>query len=212
MMGFLIYLLKVTICSALLTGYYYGVLRNRHFHQWNRFYLLLAVLLSLTIPLFRFTIFHNSEDDSTAIQLLQAVSIGDEYVAYATRNSQPLISLEQGLTLLYTAVALGLLGGLLLSLVRIRQLVRKHTARSLDNIRFINAPEKGTPFSFFHYIFWNPSIDLRSETGERIFQHELVHVREGHSVDKLLMQVVLVFFWCNPFFWIIRHELRMIHE
>ncbi|HEX2536589.1 MAG TPA: N-acetylmuramoyl-L-alanine amidase, partial [Chitinophagaceae bacterium] len=45
-----------------------------------------------------------------------------------------------------------------------------------------------------------------------IFRHELVHVREKHSLDKLFLQLVLVFFWYNPFFWIIRNELRDIHE
>src|SRR4030095_852064 len=32
------------------------------------------------------------------------------------------------------------------------------------------------------------------------------------SIDKIFLQVVLVFFWSNPFFWLIRRELRAIHE
>jgi beta-lactamase regulating signal transducer with metallopeptidase domain len=40
----------------------------------------------------------------------------------------------------------------------------------------------------------------------------MVHVEEKHSVDKLFMQLVLIFCWCNPFFWLIRKELHAIHE
>lgn len=212
MMPFLIYLLKVTVCSGLLTGYYYIALRNRAFHQWNRFYLLATVLLSLTVPLLTFTIFHSGEDKSAAIQLLETVGSGDAYVVFVASNNTPPISLEQGGALLYGAVSLVILGSLLLSLLKVWALIKKHAVQSIDDVQFINADVQGTPFSFFRYIFWNPSIDLQSENGNRIFRHELAHVRERHSLDKLLLQVVLVLFWCNPVFWIIRYELRMIHE
>jgi hypothetical protein len=212
MMLFLTYLLKEVVCSVLLTGYYFLALRNRAFHQWNRFYLLTAVLLSITLPLATFTVFHNTEDKGTAIQLLEAVSNGDEYVVFVTKNSAPSLSLEQGLTLAYFAVSLTAFVVLVLSLLKLRRLIKTHAVQQVHNIQFINAEAKGTPFSFFHFIFWNPAIDLQSETGKRIFKHELAHVREHHSLDKLLLQLVLVLFWCNPIFWLIRHELRMIHE
>lgn len=211
-MPFLTYLLKVALCSGLLTGYYFIALRNRAFHQWNRFYLLAAVVLSLTLPLLTFTIFHNGNNKGAAIQLLEAVGSGDEYVVYVAQNNNPSISLELALSLVYGAVSVVLLIVLTFSLLKVIRLIRKHVVQTIDNIQFINSDIKGTPFSFFYYIFWNPSIDLQSENGNRIFQHELAHVRERHSLDKLLLQLVLVVFWCNPFFWIIRHELRMIHE
>ena len=212
MTPFLTYLLKVFICSGLLTGYYYLALRNRAFHHWNRFYLLSTVLLSLTVPLFTFTIFHSGDDGSAALQLLQAMGTGEDYVVLVARKSAPSITLEQGLTWTYAAVSATLLLLLAVALLKLRGLIKKHAVQQVQNIQFISTDAKGTPFSFFRYIFWNPSIDLQSETGARIFKHELAHVREGHSLDKLLLQLVLVLFWCNPFFWIIRYELRMIHE
>ena len=212
MTAFLTYLLKIIICSGLLTGYYYLALRNRAFHHWNRFYLLSTVLLSLTVPLLTFTIFHSGNDNSTALQLLQAMGTGDDYVVLVARKSAPSITLEQGLSWTYAAVSVTLLVLLGMALLKLRGLIKRHAVQQVQNIQFITTDAKGTPFSFFHYIFWNPSIDLQSETGARIFKHELAHVREGHSLDKLLLQLVLVLFWCNPFFWIIRYELRMIHE
>jgi TonB family protein len=45
-----------------------------------------------------------------------------------------------------------------------------------------------------------------------MLQHELTHIRQKHSLDKLILELVLIFCWMNPFFWLIRKELYMIHE
>ena len=50
MTAFFIYLLKVIACSALFAGYYWWALRNGRFYQWNRFYILTSVVLSVIIP------------------------------------------------------------------------------------------------------------------------------------------------------------------
>src|SRR5882757_8541891 len=51
MAPFISYLFKMLLCSGILYAYYYVALRNNRFHQWNRYYLLLATLLSLILPL-----------------------------------------------------------------------------------------------------------------------------------------------------------------
>ncbi len=45
-----IYLLKMLTCSAILYGYYRLALFNERFHQWNRFYILAAFILSIIVP------------------------------------------------------------------------------------------------------------------------------------------------------------------
>ncbi len=211
MIPVVIYLLKVFLCSALLAGYYYVALRNKVFHQWNRFYLLLAVLLSLLVPLFQFTIFHTPDEaEQGAIKLLHAVQSPQQPVIIS--SSQNYFYLLSSLSYLYAFISFIFLCALLFSLVRIAQLIEQHHKQELQNIYFINTEVKGTPFSFFRYIFWNSAIDINSHSGKQIFKHELVHVREWHTLDKLFMQTVLIFFWYNPLFWIIRFELRMIHE
>src|ERR1700677_4538579 len=46
-----LYLVKVILTSALLFGYYRLFLKDRMFHQYNRYYLLGATLGSLILPL-----------------------------------------------------------------------------------------------------------------------------------------------------------------
>ena len=105
MIGFVYYLLKVMICSGLLFCYYHLVLRNKLFHQWNRFYLLATIVLSLTIPCLEFKLWHNSEESSVSnIQLLQAVYSADEYVA-EINTSKDILSMEQWSAIAYGSVS-----------------------------------------------------------------------------------------------------------
>eukprot|EP01036_Dinobryon_divergens_P003642 gene3642-4819_t len=55
-------------------------------------------------------------------------------------------------------------------------------------------------------------IDPESANGQRMLAHELTHIRERHSFDKLFTELLLCVFWMNPFFWLMRKELDMIHE
>ena len=206
------YLLKVIICSGILFSYYHFALRNKLFHQWNRFYLLATIVLSLSIPCLQFNIWTSSNENAVAnIQLLKAVYSADEYVAEINTSGTNL-SMEQWSVIIYSCVSIVVLIVFILALVRIRSIVRSHLVMLIDDIRFVNTEEKDAPFSFLNYVFWNKQIELNSPSGEHIFQHELVHVREKHSFDKIFLQVILIGYWCNPFFWLIRKELQMIHE
>src|SRR6187402_3357634 len=67
-------------------------------------------------------------------------------------------------------------------------------------------------FSFFRWLFWNRKIELHSEKGEQIFRHELFHIQQKHSWDIIFMELISIFFWINPFFHLIKKELKAIHE
>jgi N-acetylmuramoyl-L-alanine amidase len=216
MLPFAYYLLKITICSAVLFGYYWFLLRNKVFHGYNRFYLLAIVGLSIILPLCRVNIFAEKQVAQTSvIKMLQVVTNGDEYmdevvIGAAQQNN---FSLVNFLPFIYVLVSVVLFSLFLQMLFAIFQLLKKHAHTKMNNIHFINtAAAKGTPFSFFKFIFWNNQIDLHSPEGNRIFKHELAHIQERHSWDKIFINLVLIAFWCNPIFWLIRKELSMIHE
>jgi hypothetical protein len=76
MTAFVFYLLKVMICSGVLFLYYYLALRNKLFHQWNRFYLLAAIIISLVAPVAQVTIMHQADEPAKANTGLAGISIG----------------------------------------------------------------------------------------------------------------------------------------
>ena len=206
------FLLKVIICSGILYGYYYLALRNKIFHHWNRFYLLMVVILSLIVPLVKINIQQNPNSKVPAIHLLQLVSTGDEFVYNYHGNSFLELTMSNILSGIYILISGIMLMLIAKSLFKIHKLKKKYPAKLIEGINFRNTTAPGTPFSFFNNIFWNKEIDINTSTGKNIFQHELAHVQEKHSHDKIFINLALAFFWYNPFFWLIRKELNMIHE
>jgi N-acetylmuramoyl-L-alanine amidase len=213
MLPYAYYLLKVIICSGILFGYYWLLLRNKIYHRYNRFYLLVSVVLSLTMPLIQINIWHKQDAPAQSIQLLQVMTGGNEYldeiVLTARQNN---FTTEQFIMLLYLATSFIFCVVFIRVLFKIRTLLKQHRQTVADNICFVNTTAEGTPFSFLKYIFWNDNIDITTTTGNQIFKHELAHVQQKHSYDKLFINTILIFYWCNPFFWLVRKELNMIHE
>ncbi len=71
--------------------------------------------------------------------------------------------------------------------------------------------QRKTTFSFFNHIFIQPEY-WESPINDYIIQHELAHVNNVHSFDKILIELILVFGWFNPFYYIFRRDLHLVHE
>jgi hypothetical protein len=82
----------------------------------------------------------------------------------------------------------------------------------MDRFEFVETKNEDAPFSFFKNLFWREDISMEDETGRQILRHELTHIEQLHTYDKLLIAMLSALFWMNPFFWIIRRELEVIHE
>jgi len=206
-------MLKVMICSGILFGYYWFFLRNTIFHRYNRFYLLAAMSLSLLLPLLKINFWQPATETNQAIRVLQAVSVGDEYMNSIVLTAQKSNwNVEQLYPVVYILVSLIFFFVLLRTLYLIRTLLKKYPVQQVEDVAFVNTQHNSTPFSFLKYIFWNSSIDINTTTGRQIFKHEVAHIEEKHTYDKLFINLVLIFCWCNPFFWFYRKELNMIHE
>ena len=213
MLPYAYYLLKVMLCSGILFGYYWLLLRNKVYHRYNRFYLLAALLVSLVMPLIEINIWHKADPSAQSIKLLQAVTGSNEYLDEIVLTSrQNYFTSEQLVLLLYLLTCFIFCTLFIQVLLKIRTLLKQHQQTVVDNICFVNTTAKGTPFSFLKYIFWNDNIDRNTTTGNQIFKHELAHVQQKHTYDKLFINAILIFFWCNPFFWLMRKELNIIHE
>lgn len=211
----LIYLLQLTVASGILYGYYHFFLRNKKFHQYNRYYLLIATVISVTIPFLQIPVyFTETEAESSAvIKTLKTIyySGGEENVI-VTANTKASFDWNMLLYCLYVTIAAILLIRIFVSLIKIICIIKANVIEELDGIRFINTNEPTAPFSFFRWLFWNNKIELGSEKGQQIFRHEVFHIQQKHSWDVILMEFVCMIFWINPFFHLMKKELRAIHE
>lgn len=212
------YLIQMIAASGILYGYYHFVLRNKKFHHYNRFYLLSAFLISIVIPFINIPVYFASQetDSSFVLQTLRIFSSDSDQaiiVQYRSRHEIANWFTWQNLSyLLYILIACLAILKIILSIRKIRIIIRNHPAEKLNKINFVNTNEPGTPFSFFRWLFWNRKIELKSEKGQQIFRHEVFHIEQKHSYDLVFIEILTAIFWINPFFHLIKKELKAIHE
>jgi N-acetylmuramoyl-L-alanine amidase len=217
--GLLAYLLKLSLISGLLYGYYRLFLRNRQFHEYNRWYLLGIVLTSVALPLIpmppvtAFTLITNPLALSGALHVITA---GNWSEISQPGRSQDLGGLTLSWPILVLTGYIFVSGWFLLTLFRqlryVQRLPEKYPQQKLGDVRFFLTSEPGTPFSFLNLLFWNKEIDINSVQGRQVLEHELYHIHQKHTFDLLLMKVVLILFWPVPLFFLIYREIRTIHE
>lgn len=204
------YVLKVLLCSGILYAYYHVALRNNRFHQWNRCYLLLATLLSLTLPLLEIPLsFNEKEPSAINLYTTQIITLREFILPAAPSRS---VNYMQLAIAAYGLVALCLLARTLIGFWKIKRLIAAHRVQQVPPYHFVLSPQIRAPFSFFRYIFWSPDISLNSREGQQILRHELAHVTGRHSTDKLLLEIVCAVCWINPFFYLLKREMTMVHE
>ena len=202
------YLIKVIICSALLSGYYWMALRNERFHYWNRFYLLAAWCISLVVPLIKWPVY------------VKPQAGGMVYVLSALPWNQPqqvewwqsYLTISNVLSGLAVVVMLGMLFHFGRSIWQIVLLRKRNPVTKFGEIDLVQTREDSAPFSFFNWLFWRRDLDMESTTGQNMLKHELAHIHEKHSLDKVFAEIVVRVFWMNPVFWWMRKELYAIHE
>jgi hypothetical protein len=119
-----------------------------------------------------------------------------------------------GWLLLFLALLISvfMLASLLIKITKVLSLTKKYPSTKLDGIELHMTDLEQAPFSFWNHVFWNQRLDLQSEEGILILEHERVHINEKHSYDKIAVQLAICIFWFNPFFWFISKELGLIHE
>jgi hypothetical protein len=213
------YLLKMLLLSAVLLGFYYLFLRKYAAHTFNRYYLLAAVFLALQLPLLSFPLPHWPDPIRRAATALAspgpivipantAVTPYEALVDYQLRR----IREAEYIYIAYGLIALVFTWPLVRSLYLIHRLKRQYTPERVGDILVYSTQEAGSPFSFFNHLFWNEAIPTDTEKGQLIFRHELYHIRQFHSLDNLALETIRRLFWCNPFFYLILRELKLVHE
>ena len=193
------------LVSAVMSAYYLLFLRDKTFHHYNRFYLLGTMVLSLLLPLLKVEYF-TIETDSRILLLLNQFN---QNSAQEVENS---FNFWDFGTLILGIVSFFLLAKLTLGLVKIHQLKKEFPKESIEGITFYNTNLHDAPFSFFRNLFWKKSILINSDLGKQILKHEMVHIEQKHSFDKLFVQIIQSLFWFNPIFYFIKKEITLIHE
>jgi len=191
------YLLLVNFYLVLFFGFYALLLRKETFFQLNRVYLVAASLLSFIIPLIQAdwvtNLFITQQVQRTVYGgTLDMMSQLTPVIIVSAKNSS--ITMGQIVNAIYITVTI------LLTIRLARQLiVLKHT---------INKPSPSAAYSFFKKISLGEKVSQHSVIAE----HEAVHATQWHSVDVMIIEMVMIINWFNPVVYLYRFTIKYIHE
>lgn len=99
----------------------------------------------------------------------------------------------------------------MVELITVLRNLYRGSVESNNGISYCILPEIGEPHSFFKWIFINPE-KHSVQTLHEILIHEETHVRQHHSFDVMIGQLVTVICWMNPFAWLLKQEISINHE
>lgn len=201
----LLYFGKMILCSAVMFAYYLLFLKDKTFHHYNRFYLLFLVIISLVLPLVKLSYF-TIETNKNLYLLLSGFNQNQP------QSTNYDVTIYSVFYTIIGVVSVALLIKLTIGILKINSIKNQFPNETIEGIRFYQTNLNNAPFSFFRSLFWKKSIEINSPVGQQILKHEMVHIEQKHSWDKLLMQTVKSVFWFNPVFYFINKEINLIHE
>ena len=213
MMQFLIYDLRVAILIAVFYMFYRLLLSHETFHRVNRMVLLFTSLASFVLPLCIITMHRTVVLETIAEPNMEYGSIA----TMAVENSEPQTPLWQTLVIaVFFAGMMATLGKTLFSIISVWKLImRSERHVQPDGTTICIVDGSVSPFSWMRYIVisrkdHSPHIEDNGETF--ILAHERGHIRQHHSLDLLLVDTLTALQWFNPAMWMLRQDLRTIHE
>jgi TonB family protein len=204
MEAFALYLLKSVVWLSSFTLIFFLFLRNERFFFLNRIFLMTGIISSFVFPLLTLHYAVN-------IPVPGNIQSGDPVMTISPEASYN--TLLDGGILLFALYLCGVLFVASLIIKKSRSLlqtIRKAEIIISHEVKLIRTPDYDTAFSFFSYVFVNPSVtDI--ETKE-IVNHELAHIRQKHWIDLVLVELLCVLQWFNPLIWIYIRFIRQNHE
>lgn len=201
---FISYLIRSSVWLSAYGLVYFLFLRHERFFRLNRLFLLTGLLSAIIFPLItiNYTV--------TIPQIQESVSVGELSVTTVETIPTPFLTRE--------VIAAGvLLSGTLLFLIRmliqtlkVIKTIRRSEVKVQKDLKVVKTNHFLHSFSFFSYIFVNPTSPEREI--REIVAHEAAHVRQYHWIDLVLAELLCAVQWFNPMAWLHCHFIRQNHE
>lgn len=206
----MLYLLQVNVGLILFYALYKLVCTRDTFFRSRRFILIVSLVLPFILPFIDVREWLESRDrmimlthfDYSAV--LPEIVVGSEAVETGNR----VFVLSEWIGYLYLAGVVVLLVRLAVQAFSLYRLIVRMPEKEINGVRIKCLNDPSGPFSFFGWIFMNPAAVKEDEISE-ILTHEMAHVKQHHSVDVLLAEMVSICCWMNPFAWLLKREVRL---
>ncbi|KAA1247961.1 M56 family metallopeptidase [Aquimarina sp. RZ0] len=223
----------IIYCSALI-GLSYVIyilfLSKETFYKLNRWTLLSLVLISFALPFlsvpenlslktifFQEPIFQTSStkqsENINLKNMEEEALVPDHMVTTHTEDTKTNITpasininWKSIIIYIYFFGVLAFGGNFLLQLGVLLYRMFKYPTIEFDKYKIVETTTHHAPYSFWNRIFINPNL-YTPETYLQILKHEQIHIDGKHSMDMLLVELLVTIQWFNPFAWLYRKAI-----
>tara|TARA_R110000868_G_scaffold28633_2_gene107184 strand:+ start:44288 stop:46162 length:1875 start_codon:yes stop_codon:yes gene_type:complete len=199
MENFLIYLVKSCGIIVLFWITFQLFLKRETFFEHHRFFLLLGIFISVSLPLWTLKNF-------IEVAPQQFQNLNFELAPTVGVLETNTLNWIQLLFTIYIIGAIAFSFRFILQLFSLRSLLKKCTLQKEGKFTFATTKETVSPFSFFNTIVYNPSM-YDDKAIKAIIVHEKIHANQKHSLDILLTHLFTIFQWFNPFVWLYKKAI-----
>jgi len=209
----IMYMWQVSACMGIFYGFYFLLLRRLTFFTINRWYLLATLMLSFVIPLLTITV-----HEKTAPAVIQKVVVVNQalpssgfQVIAPVKQVSPSIDWIQLMEIAYLIVAAALFIKLIITIARFFYRLKNASVTTIAGVKVVKGANGISNGSFFNYIILNQE-DLTALQLEQVMEHEMLHVKHLHSVDRMVVRLAQVVLWFNPFVYRYAQAIEENHE
>lgn len=222
--SFFNYSVESSVCLFLFVAVYRLLISKLTYFSWIRIYLILSVILSLSLPMLTIPVQWNSSLQNLMLYWNPTFVRGSQADAVAGNGTlftdvQQNGSMDMRVTIIYVLIFVYFIGLLYKSyyfarnLNNIRKCIKRNPIKREGNYWLVNLMDQITPFSFFNYIFLTDNLPgITNKDLQRIKEHEIIHAKQYHSLDVILIEFVSIIFWFNPMMAYLKKSIKEIHE
>ncbi|HLP72267.1 MAG TPA: M56 family metallopeptidase [Bacteroidales bacterium] len=183
------------------------LVRTKLWFLQQRIFLMVSAFLSLLLPFSHATI----QFPGTITGLKSINQFASSGFASQVTPANDKIRVGHFLLEIYLVVACILTLVIILQILHMAWLYSTAEKSAKGTYIILRSKRIKTPFSFFRWIFIPSRLKDAGES-ESVFIHESVHSGQYHSVDNLVLAIICAIMWFNPFIWLIKKSLHLIHE
>ena len=199
--------LILTFVATMVLYFAYKLLfRNSNRFQLNRIILLTISVFAFALPFIKISIEAQQFQEMTSFKQEMDVIFYNDAIMEAPVEANTL-SITDVISYIYIIGVVFFLMKFVYNIVKIHKIKAGKKIETIDDVNFIYTNESHIPFSFLKNIYI-PKDNLDA----MIIKHEMSHVKNHHSVDIILMEIMIAFQWFNPFIRMINNELKNNHE
>ena len=213
MNSILIYFIKSGIAMAMFYGIYRIFMEEDTNYRLNRYYLIGTLILSMILPIIPFekVFFVEKTINMPVFISLNGQGLADSGIEVSNSTGSGFHLTGYFLArIIYIAGIVMLITTLLIQLFRLL-FIKKNGIEKYGSMKVIYVNKDIIPFSILNRIYLNQEIHRNPEI-KTILDHEYAHYRFLHYIDLILLELITIFQWFNPFIWLYIRSLKEIHE